>query len=159
MNDMREGAEARLMQISTPNSSREVLLEREIAREFPDTKGRYGLFGGAYVPETLVPALDRLSAGIARWLHDVDFIAELNDQLATWVGRPTPLTYAPSLSRLWGAEVYLKREDLAHTGAHKINNAIGQVLLAKRLGAKRIVAETGAGQHGVASAAACSRLG
>jgi len=156
---MRERAEAKVMQLANTDSSSELLMQREIAREFPDVKGRYGLFGGAYVPETLVPALERLSSGITRWLHDTDFIAELNDQLATWVGRPTPLTYASSLSRLWGAEVYLKREDLAHTGAHKINNAIGQVLLAKRLGAKRIVAETGAGQHGVASAAACSRLG
>ena len=87
------------------------------------------------------------------------FKAELDSQLRTWVGRPTPLTYAAELSRRWGAEVWFKREDLAHTGAHKINNAIGQALLAKRLGAKRIVAETGAGQHGVASAAACARLG
>ena len=135
------------------------LLSRELAGDFPDLRGRYGPFGGRYVPETLVPALDRLDAGVKRWLKDPTFVAELEDQLATWVGRPTPLTYAATLSRRWGAEVYLKREDLAHTGAHKINNAIGQVLLAKRLGAKRIVAETGAGQHGVASAAACARLG
>ncbi len=135
------------------------LLRREIAGEFPDGRGRYGPFGGRYVPETLVPALDRLGAGIERWLRDPSFVAELEDQLSTWVGRPTPLSFAPELSRRWGARVYLKREDLAHTGAHKINNAIGQALLAKRLGAKRIVAETGAGQHGVACAAACARLG
>ena len=135
------------------------LLSRELAGDFPDPRGRYGPFGGRFVPETLVPALDRLDAGVKRWLKDPAFVAELEDQLATWVGRPTPLTYATTLSRRWGAAVYLKREDLAHTGAHKINNAIGQVLLAKRLGAKRIVAETGAGQHGVASAAACARLG
>ena len=135
------------------------LLSRELAGDFPDPRGRYGPFGGRFVPETLVPALDRLDAGVKRWLRDPAFVAELEDQLATWVGRPTPLTYATTLSRRWGAAVYLKREDLAHTGAHKINNAIGQVLLAKRLGAKRIVAETGAGQHGVASAAACARLG
>jgi tryptophan synthase beta chain len=135
------------------------LLRRELAGEFPDRRGRYGPYGGRFVPETLVPALDRLDAGVRRWLKDPAFVAELDDQLATWVGRPTPLTYAATLSRRWGAAVYLKREDLAHTGAHKINNAIGQVLLAKRLGAKRIVAETGAGQHGVASAAACARLG
>jgi tryptophan synthase beta chain len=135
------------------------LLVRELAGDFPDLRGRYGPYGGRFVPETLVPALDRLDAGVRRWLKDPAFVAELEDQLATWVGRPTPLTYAATLSRRWGAEVYLKREDLAHTGAHKINNAIGQVLLAKRLGAKRIVAETGAGQHGVASAAACARLG
>src|SRR5690606_25293622 len=87
------------------------------------------------------------------------FQRELSRELRTWVGRPTALTYAPRLSERWGAQVWLKREDLAHTGAHKINNALGQALLAKRLGARRIVAETGAGQHGVASAAACARLG
>jgi tryptophan synthase beta chain len=135
------------------------LLAAEIAGRFPDARGRYGAFGGRYVPETLVPALDRLEQGVRRWLADPAFRAELNDQLGTWVGRPTPLTYAPALSKRWGAEVWLKREDLAHTGAHKINNAIGQALLAKRLGAKRVVAETGAGQHGVASAAACARIG
>ena len=140
-------------------TERDALLGRELAGEFPDPRGRYGAFGGRYVPETLVPALDRLAAGVKRWLRDPDFVAELDDQLGTWVGRPTPLTYAAALSRRWGAEVYLKREDLAHTGAHKINNAIGQALLARRLGAKRIVAETGAGQHGVACAAACARLG
>jgi tryptophan synthase beta chain len=111
------------------------------------------------VPETLVPALDRLEQGIRDILPDPAFKEELDLQLRTWVGRPTPLTYAAALSKRWGAEVWLKREDLAHTGAHKINNAIGQGLLAKRLGAKRIVAETGAGQHGVATAAACARLG
>ncbi len=137
----------------------DALLSRELAGDFPDRRGRYGPYGGRFVPETLVPALDRLDEGVRRWLKDPAFVAELEDQLATWVGRPTPLTYAAELSRRWGAEVYLKREDLAHTGAHKINNAIGQALLAKRLGARRIVAETGAGQHGVASAAACARLG
>jgi tryptophan synthase beta chain len=130
-----------------------------VAQTFPDTKGRYGPFGGRYVPETLVPALDRLQAGIDRYLHNADFQAEYMHELKTWVGRPTALSYAPTLSKRWGASVYLKREDLAHTGAHKINNAVGQTLLAKRLGAKRIIAETGAGQHGVASAAAAARLG
>ena len=125
----------------------------------PDAKGRYGAFGGRYVPETLVPALDRLQAGVDRHLHREDFQAELHRELNTWVGRPTALTHAPTLSERWGAEVWLKREDLAHTGAHKINNALGQTLLAKRLGARRIIAETGAGQHGVASAAAAARLG
>jgi tryptophan synthase beta chain len=125
----------------------------------PDAKGRYGAFGGRYVPETLVPALDRLQAGVDRHLHREDFQAELHRELNTWVGRPTALTHAPTLSARWGAEVWLKREDLAHTGAHKINNALGQTLLAKRLGARRIIAETGAGQHGVASAAAAARLG
>jgi tryptophan synthase beta chain len=126
---------------------------------FPDDKGRYGEFGGRYVPETLVPALNRLQQGIDRFLHDGDFQAQYTHELKTWVGRPTALSFAPALSRRWGAKVWLKREDLAHTGAHKINNAVGQTLLAKRLGAKRIIAETGAGQHGVASAAAAARLG
>jgi tryptophan synthase beta chain len=125
----------------------------------PDAKGRFGAFGGRYVPETLVPALDRLQAGIERYLHQPDFQAEYCRELKDWVGRPTALSPAPALSKRWGAQVWLKREDLAHTGAHKINNAIGQTLLAKRLGAKRIIAETGAGQHGVASAAAAARLG
>ncbi len=125
----------------------------------PDDNGRYGSFGGRYVPETLVPALDRLQAGVDRHLHDAGFQAEFAHELATWVGRPTALSHAPALSGRWGADVWLKREDLAHTGAHKINNAVGQTLLAKRLGARRIIAETGAGQHGVASAAAAARLG
>ena len=125
----------------------------------PDAKGRYGKFGGRYVPETLVPALDRLQAGVDRYLGSEEFQAEFTHELRTWVGRPTALSFAPTLSARWGAEVWLKREDLAHTGAHKINNAVGQTLLAKRLGAKRIIAETGAGQHGVASAAAAARLG
>ncbi len=129
------------------------------AAAFPDARGRYGAFGGRYVPETLVPALDRLQAGVTRHLHSADFQAEFTHELKTWVGRPTALSFAPTLSKRWGAEVWLKREDLAHTGAHKINNAVGQTLLAKRLGAKRIIAETGAGQHGVASAAAAARLG
>jgi tryptophan synthase beta chain len=125
----------------------------------PDAKGRYGIFGGRYVPETLVPALDRLQSGVDRYLHSEDFQAELQGELKSWVGRPTALSFASTLSKRWGASVWLKREDLAHTGAHKINNALGQTLLAKRLGAKRIIAETGAGQHGVASAAAAARLG
>ncbi|MGA2707279.1 MAG: tryptophan synthase subunit beta [Steroidobacteraceae bacterium] len=126
---------------------------------YPDAKGRFGKFGGRYVPETLVPALDRLQAGVNRYLGSEEFLAEFHHELRTWVGRPTALSFAPTLSKRWGAEVWLKREDLAHTGAHKINNAVGQTLLAKRLGAKRIIAETGAGQHGVASAAAAARLG
>jgi len=135
------------------------LLDLELKGAFPDPRGRFGPFGGRYVPETLVPALDRLEEGVRRYLHAPDFQEEFVAELAGWVGRPTPLTHARALSRRWGADVWLKREDLAHTGAHKINNALGQALLAKRLGARRIVAETGAGQHGVASAAACARLG
>jgi len=135
------------------------LLAEELAGRLPDARGRFGPFGGRYVPETLVPALDRLQEGVEQWLHAADFQSEYLRELRDWAGRPTALTLAKGLSREWGAEVWLKREDLAHTGAHKINNAIGQALLARRLGARRVVAETGAGQHGVASAAACARLG
>src|SRR5690606_9800781 len=97
--------------------------------------------------------------GVDRYLRDPEFLEAFNAELESWVGRPTALTHARALSKRWGADIWLKREDLAHTGAHKINNAVGQVLLAKKLGAKRVIAETGAGQHGVASAAACARLG
>jgi tryptophan synthase beta chain len=148
-----------MMRAEALKIDRDVLLAAALRGAFPDARGRYGPFGGRYVPETLVPALDRLEAGVRAHLGEPGFRAELESELRTWVGRPTPLTHAAELSRRWGAEVWLKREDLAHTGAHKINNAIGQALLAKRLGARRIVAETGAGQHGVASAAACARLG
>ncbi len=135
------------------------LLDAAIRGEMPDERGRFGPFGGRYVPETLVPAFDRLEAGVKEHLHASDFQAEFQKELREWVGRPTALTFAPQLSKAWGAEVWIKREDLAHTGAHKINNAIGQALLAKRLGVKRVIAETGAGQHGVAAAAACARVG
>ncbi len=141
------------------SSNKPDMLKQLLHGDYPDARGRYGAFGGRYVPETLVPALDRLESGVRRHLHADDFQAELMAELRDWVGRPTALTPAPTLGRRWGAQVWLKREDLAHTGAHKINNAIGQALLARRLGARRIVAETGAGQHGVASAAACARLG
>jgi tryptophan synthase beta chain len=134
-------------------------LEAVLRGDYPDARGRFGAYGGRYVPETLMPALARLEEGVRRHLDAADFRAELERELRGWVGRPTALTHARGLGHRWGAEVWLKREDLAHTGAHKINNAIGQALLARRLGAKRIVAETGAGQHGVASAAACARLG
>jgi len=135
------------------------LLADELAGRFPDARGRFGPYGGRYVPETLIPALERLESGMREHLHTKDFQDEFARELKSWIGRPTALTYAGRLSKAWGAHIYLKREDLAHTGAHKINNGIGQALLAKRIGAKRIVAETGAGQHGVASAAACARVG
>ena len=135
------------------------MLKAAINNELPDERGRFGPFGGRYVPETLVPAFDRLEAGVREYLHEADFQNEFRRELREWVGRPTALTHAPQLSERWGTDVWLKREDLAHTGAHKINNAIGQALLARRLGAKRVIAETGAGQHGVASAAACARVG
>ena len=137
----------------------ERLMAAALAGELPDARGRFGPFGGRYVPETLVPALERLTEGAKRLLRDPGFRSELARELAEFAGRPTALTKATALSRAWKAEVWLKREDLAHTGAHKINNALGQALIAKRLGARRVIAETGAGQHGVASAAACARLG
>ena len=147
------------MSLELTQKDKERLLAEEVAGRLPDARGRFGPFGGRYVPETLIPALERLEQGIREVLHRADFQATLAGELETWAGRPTALTRAARLSERWGAEVWLKREDLAHTGAHKINNALGQALLAQRLGAKRIVAETGAGQHGVASAAACARLG
>lgn len=120
----------------------------------------YGAFGGAFVPETLVPAVQELEAAYNEAAADGTFRAELERLLQVYAGRPTPLTYAQRLSdALGGARVYLKREDLAHTGAHKINNALGQVLLAQRMDKKRVVAETGAGQHGVATATVCALLG
>jgi len=139
--------------------SAQQLLANVLRDAYPDEHGRFGPFGGRYVPETLVPALNRLEEGVRKFLHAPEFLAEFHAELRDWIGRPTPLTHAHTLSKRWGAEIWLKREDLAHTGAHKINNSIGQVLLAKKLGAKRVIAETGAGQHGVASAAACARLG
>ena len=138
---------------------KQALLDATIRGELPDEHGRFGPFGGRYVPETLVPAFERLEQGVRDHLHDPGFQADFQRELREWVGRPTALSHAPRLSERWGTDVWLKREDLAHTGAHKINNAIGQALLAKRLGAKRVIAETGAGQHGVASAAACARVG
>jgi len=133
----------------------------------PDAAGRFGRFGGAYVPETLVPALTQLAEEYARARADASFHEELADLLGRYVGRPTPLTRADRLTAFAAersasgsaATIYLKREDLAHTGAHKINNTIGQALLAKRMGKTRIIAETGAGQHGVATATASARLG
>lgn len=126
----------------------------------PDAKGRFGEFGGKYAPETLMPALTELEEAYAKAKQDPSFNAELVDYARNYVGRPTPLYHAKKMSNeLGGAQVYFKREDLNHTGAHKINNALGQAVLAKRMGKKRIIAETGAGQHGVATATACAMLG
>jgi tryptophan synthase beta chain len=126
----------------------------------PDERGYFGEFGGRYVPEVLMPALDELVVAYREAMADAAFVQRFNHLLATYVGRPTPVTYAKRLSeQLGGAQIYLKREDLAHTGAHKINNALGQALLAQRMGKHRVVAETGAGQHGVASATASALLG
>jgi tryptophan synthase beta chain len=126
----------------------------------PDARGYFGKFGGRFVPETLIPVLDELTDAYAELKDNPTFQAELAHLQRTYVGRPTPISYAQRLSEhLGGAQIYLKREDLAHSGAHKINNALGQALLAKRMGKKRIIAETGAGQHGVASATVCALLG
>ena len=126
---------------------------------FPDTRGRYGDFGGRFVPESLMPALDELERAYADARSDAEFARTLSGLERTYTGRPTPLYFAGRLSGQVGARVYLKREDLAHTGAHKINNALGQGLLAQRMGKRRIIAETGAGQHGVATATVCAKLG
>ncbi len=129
-------------------------------REVPDAAGRFGDFGGRYVPETLMLALDELAAEYKKAKADEQFQAELNDLFAGYVGRPSPLYHARRLSEhCGGAQIWLKREDLNHTGAHKINNTLGQALLTLRMGKKRVIAETGAGQHGVATATACARFG
>ncbi len=130
------------------------------AAVFPDERGRFGDFGGKFIPETLMAAVAELEEACESVKASPEFQSHLAGLLATYVGRPTPLYYAENLSRrLGGARIYLKREDLAHTGAHKINNALGQALLARRMGKRRIIAETGAGQHGVAAATACAMLG
>ncbi|MFQ3333816.1 MAG: tryptophan synthase beta chain [Woeseiaceae bacterium] len=147
------------MAVNFNKFDKKVLYQAVLNKEFPDERGRFGPFGGRYIPETLVPAFDRLELGVKKYLNDSSFISAWQYELNHWVGRPTALTYASRLSQAWGVEIWLKREDLAHTGAHKINNAIGQALLARELGAKQVIAETGAGQHGVASAAACARVG
>ncbi|SMO34074.1 tryptophan synthase subunit beta [Gracilimonas mengyeensis] len=127
---------------------------------FPDSRGYFGNFGGKFVPEILIPAIEELEKEFLKAKKDPEFNTELAELLDEYVGRPTKLTYANRLTEHYGkAKIYLKREDLCHTGAHKINNAIGQVLLARRMGKKRIIAETGAGQHGVATATACAKFG
>ena len=125
----------------------------------PDRRGRYGSYGGRFVPETLMGPLQELENAYKEADQDPEFQSELTTLLKTYAGRPTPLTPAHRMaSHIGKTRIYLKREDLAHTGAHKINNTIGQILLAKRMGKKRVIAETGAGQHGVATAIACAKL-
>ena len=135
--------------------------DSDIASEaMPDERGHFGAFGGCFVAETLMHPLNLLNQAYEKYLKDPEFLAELDADLAHYVGRPSPLYFAERLSReTGGARIYLKREDLNHTGAHKINNTVGQALLAKRMGKTRIIAETGAGQHGVASATVAARLG
>lgn len=126
---------------------------------YPDALGRFGVFGGRFVPETLIPALDELAAEYEKAKNDTNFQREVDYFLHDFVGRETPLYHAERLSQKYNAKIYMKREDLCHTGAHKINNTIGQILLARRMNKKRIIAETGAGQHGVATATVCARFG
>jgi tryptophan synthase beta chain len=138
-----------------------VLILPEVAiKKLPDRKGYFGIYGGRFVPETLMPALRELENAFLQLKKDRNFLRELVHLQKTYIGRPTPLYFAQRLTEyLKGAKIYLKREDLAHTGAHKINNAVGQVLLAKKMGKKRVIAETGAGQHGVATATGASLVG
>jgi len=129
-------------------------------QNIPDKRGRFGAFGGRYVPETLIPALEELSRVYAKARRDVRFRTELDYYLRQYVGRPTPLYFAERLTKkLGGAKIYLKREDLCHTGAHKINNTMGQILVTRRMGKRRVIAETGAGQHGVAVATVAAMFG
>ncbi len=129
-------------------------------KDLPDKRGYFGAYGGRFVPETLAAPLEELEAAFRRFRRNPAFVKELNDLLRNFAGRPTPLMFAKNLTgQLGGPRIYLKREDLCHTGAHKINNTLGQCLLAKNLGKKRIIAETGAGQHGVGTATACALLG
>ena len=126
----------------------------------PDTRGHFGIYGGSFVSETLTHAISELKDAYAKYQHDPAFIAEFQSELAHFVGRPSPIYHAARMSReMGGAQIFLKREDLNHTGAHKINNTIGQAMLAKRMGKPRVIAETGAGQHGVATATICARYG
>ena len=132
----------------------------DIPYELPDAAGHFGPYGGSFVAETLIHALDELREQYARYRNDPAFVAEFESELKHYVGRPSPVYHARRWSeKLGGAQIYLKREDLNHTGAHKINNCIGQALLAQRMGKKRVIAETGAGQHGVATATVAARFG
>src|SRR5699024_822020 len=124
-----------------------------------DEKGFYGEFGGAYIPEMLYANIEELQTRYLEIINESDFKNQFHQLLRDYVGRPSPLFYASRLSEKYGTKIYLKREDLNHTGAHKINNTIGQILLAKKLGKTRIIAETGAGQHGVATATVCALMG
>ncbi|AOS80151.1 MULTISPECIES: tryptophan synthase subunit beta [Hydrogenophaga] len=126
----------------------------------PDTRGHFGIYGGSFVSETLTHAINELKAAYEKYQHDPDFLAEFHHELAHFVGRPSPVYHAARMSHeMGGAQIFLKREDLNHTGAHKVNNTIGQAMLARRMGKPRIIAETGAGQHGVATATICARYG
>lgn len=148
------------MQAVQPDKRARRPIERDTMYNLPDDRGHFGPYGGVFVAETLIHALDELRAAYEKFQYDPDFVAEYERELKYFVGRPSPIYHAQRWSEmLGGAQIYLKREDLNHTGAHKINNVIGQALLAKRMGKKRVIAETGAGQHGVATATICARFG
>ncbi|HED38131.1 MAG TPA: tryptophan synthase subunit beta [Ignavibacteria bacterium] len=135
-------------------------MQNSVSYQLPDVNGHFGKYGGKYVPETLITPLKELEDIYSKLKFDKKFLSELNSLNKEYTGRPTPLTFADSLTKHYGkGKIYLKREDLCHTGAHKINNALGQILIAKELGKARIIAETGAGQHGVATATACAKFG
>ena len=152
--------EATLKQPITKQFATKQPITQHDFNQYPDNRGRYGEFGGRFVAETLMSALDQLESTYLQFKDDPDFIKELDYDLTHYVGRPSPLYFAQRLTEhAGGANIYLKREDLNHTGAHKINNCIGQALLAKKIGKRRIIAETGAGQHGVATATIAARLG
>ena len=135
------------------------MIRKKKPKRWPDARGHFGEFGGQYVAETLMPALRELEQAYNRVRKDKSFRAEFLDYARNYIGRPTPLYFAKRLSARLGFKVYIKREDLCHTGAHKVNNTLGQILLARRMGKKRIIAETGAGQHGVATATMCALFG
>ncbi len=135
-------------------------VEGKLSQQFPDSRGHFGVYGGSFIAETLMDPVSELQEAYAHYRLDKEFIAEFEWELKNFVGRPNPLYHARRMSsELGGAQIWLKREDLNHTGAHKINNTVGQALLARRMGKKRIIAETGAGQHGVATATVCARWG
>ncbi len=135
------------------------IIVKENMQSKPDEHGKYGIYGGKFAPEVLMSALEELEKAFNRFYNDKSFKQELDNLLRTYAGRPTSLYFAKNLSEMCGAKIYLKREDLVHGGAHKLNNTLGQCLLAKHMGKERIIAETGAGQHGVATAMAAAVLG
>src|SRR5512141_1845700 len=162
MRAARRGAASRIRRGSGPSCKEYAVQMAELSRlrDLPDERGHFGPYGGVFVAETLISALDELKTQYARFRDDPQFIAEFEHELKHYVGRPSPVYHAQRWSQmLGGAQIWLKREDLNHTGAHKINNCIGQALLAKRLGKRRVIAETGAGQHGVATATVAARYG
>lgn len=145
--------------MTLPNVDEDIM-NRTIEYNYPTKNGKFGKYGGKYVPETLISALVELEEAYSKLKNDPEFLSELNELQSSYNGRPTPLTYSQRLTDHYkGAKIYLKREDLCHTGAHKLNNALGQILIAKYLDKKRIIAETGAGQHGVATATVCAKFG